>query len=113
MTPKAQLTAIAAACGWSAKPSKKADLPWGASATKPDWHYVHQLPAYLSDLNAMHEAEEHAIIGPIARGGKSLLTAYIKQLVTIAEDEPSAMVATAAQRAEAFLKTLNLWDDTK
>ncbi len=68
-----------------------------------------EVPDYFNDLNAINEAVEKALIHPIACGGKSLLVPFCEHLERIAEDKESAMVATAAQRAEAFGKTLNLW----
>jgi len=57
-------------------------------------------PRYFSDLNAMHEAE-------------GILTLSEEQLYfeTLHETAGNTMFyrATAAQRAEAFGKTLNLW----
>jgi len=69
-----------------------------------------QLPDYLNDLNAMHEAEKSM---DDATYGK-----YCTNLNSIAcmiqcGNKSSCgytVSATAAQRAEAFLKTLNLWE---
>lgn len=65
--------------------------------------FADDLPDYLNDLNAMHEAEKvlHLEIG--------LWGGYCGFLV---KDNTwfSAVGATASQRAEAFLKTLNLWE---
>ncbi len=68
------------------------------------WKASHDLPDYLNDLNAMHEAE------------KVLTDAQRKQyaellLPMMGEPEWSYndVFATAAKRAEAFLRTLNLW----
>ena len=61
----------------------------------------------LSDLNAMHEAEK--VLTPEQQ------TDYCSQLYFVtfkpgAKDRDwQAVSATAAQRAEAFLRTLNLW----
>ena len=61
-----------------------------------------QPPDYLNDLNAMHEAEK-------------VLTSpqWDKYTVALlfATEHRMFCAATAAQRAEAFLKTLNLWTD--
>lgn len=54
-------------------------------------------PDYYRDLNAMHEAEKIFDNGQILR--------YVQWL-------PRGALSTAAQRAEAFLRTLNLWRDT-
>lgn len=75
------------------------------------------LPYYTYDLNAMHEAEntlsnvrgcEYAvwlhklILGTTVIEEVCNLTCYFRTLH-----------ATAAQRAEAFLKTIGKWDDSK
>jgi hypothetical protein len=75
-----------------------------------DWHYW-VLPNYIDDLDDMHAAE-------IAEGIPGR-TDYYWTLFEIIHGHPMdydmdpkiwLMVhATAAQRAEAFLKTLNLW----
>ena len=99
MKPEAINQAIAEACGWEKHSSPPAcnfytsPYVW----TPPEgggYHNDSELPQYTTDLNAMHEAEK-------------VLTDhqwddYICQL-------GHAMGATAAQRAEAFLKTLKLW----
>jgi hypothetical protein len=64
------------------------------------------LPDYLNDLNAMHEAEKI-----IMRRGNISQSYYWKLLSVCDDAEESAIVATAEQRAEAFLRTLNLWKD--
>ncbi len=59
-------------------------------------------PDYLSDLNAMHGAEKVLTDH----------TGYVQRLSWIVKpcDTPFFLLhATAAQRAEAFLRTLNLW----
>ena len=61
-----------------------------------------QLPDYINDLNAMHEAEKMF--------RNAIYCRYISELCDLAIKENNCMyMATAAQRAEAFLKTLNLW----
>lgn len=59
----------------------------------------------LHDLNAMHEAEKVAI-----RGHYDM--EYRETLERVCNEGYAAIVyATAAQRAEAFLRTLNPWKD--
>ncbi len=62
-----------------------------------------EVPHYYSDLNAMHEAE------------KTLTDNQISPFLMILSQEVEgvdwAFRATASQRAEAFLRTLNLWRD--
>ncbi len=64
------------------------------------------LPDYLSDLNAMHEAEK-TLHGNNWRP-------YHDKLAIITMSGPwPAIDATAAQRAEAFLRTIGKWEDDK
>ena len=67
--------------------------------------YNSKIPDYLNDLNAMHKAEK--TLNPIQAAE------YARILTSIAwqSEQPvfAPMTATAAQRAEAFLRTLNLW----
>ncbi len=110
MKTEAQRIAIAEACGF-----KKISLPttqnWGEGATpNKEWWYVHQLPDYLTDLNAMHEAEKVLTLGQ--------RITYAHQIgVVLSGGSVGRAIpnwwfiheATAAKRAEAFLKVLNLW----
>jgi hypothetical protein len=97
MNDKAQRIAIAEACGY-----RKCDHVWEERIGNPkDYVNIELTPNYLSDLNAMHEAEkclktpdelaqyQHILLGICHPGSPSL--------------------ATAAQRAEAFLKTIGKW----
>ena len=112
MTPQAQRIAIAEACGWT-----KINVPlgqnWGQDGSGKQWWYVHQLPDYLSDLNAMHSAE-WAITDEQHAAFRMHLRDLCKEnnIHTTATKRRYAS-STAAHRAEAFLRTLNLWDDTK
>ena len=101
MNPEQQRIAIAEACGLKLFPMGPSDKQW----LKPNKNGgVEQvpLPDYLNDLNAMHEAEKN--LGPQS-------AVYADNLRTLANTKDSWVLihATAAQRAEAFLKTLNLW----
>lgn len=60
------------------------------------------LPNYTTDLNAMHEAEK--TLTPIQA------TTYFVMLDELLEDR--VVFATAAQRAEAFLRTIGKWEDS-
>lgn len=62
------------------------------------------LPDYPEDLNAMHEAEK--LFDPHQ---KSIYWEHLMQVHQYIQ--PWAGCATARQRAEAFLRTLNLWKD--
>lgn len=58
-----------------------------------------EIPDYPNDLNAMHEAEKYIM------DENSII--YLEWLERLS----CPWHATAAQRAEAFLKTLGLWED--
>jgi hypothetical protein len=90
--------------GW--KSTLAAGTPWQVDyivADKPDDSFPitigNDVPDYLSDLNAMHEAEKVLTLEQ-----KSVYCLELNKLIY-------GMCATAAQRAEAFLKTLGLWED--
>lgn len=104
MTPEAQRIAIAEACGWVR--NGKNNL-WQNPYQGGGWDYLSGLPDYLNDLNAMHEAEK-ALMKP----GLAQWCDYTRHLRRVCGIAMYAEIhATADQRAEAFLKTLNLWKD--
>lgn len=111
MNKTKQQIAIAEACGWSNlqysdyKPLGKAQLVGrhpGRSAQN-----LLLVPDYLNNLNAMHEAEDMLT--------HEQRTEYLEWLGMCSGDDANKVWAyvhaTAAQRSEAILKTLNLWED--
>jgi hypothetical protein len=62
------------------------------------------VPDYLNDLNAMHEAEQVFHNNPV-RSGIIPKYMYETHLLTLTRGEP--VYATAAQRAEAFVLTMD------
>ena len=106
MTHEAQRIAIAKACGWR---KDKRGLGW----LSPSGEYSN-LPDYLNDLNAMREAEKVLTQGT-AEKIIHATNAYTSNLARILQCFDTALFqfahAKAAQRAEAFLRTLNLWTD--
>jgi hypothetical protein len=60
-------------------------------------------PDYLNDLNAIHEAEK--VLNNVQR------ERYRTELVY--SHAGRDVFATAAQRAEAFLRTIGKWEDDK
>jgi len=119
--PEAQRIAIAEACGVTIREEQDGSGLW--SAEGPRWSSYKtglslnhaqrvSLPDYLNDLNAMHEAEKG--LTPEQRD------TYICHLGTVVghwdifEDigaVDAIATATAAQRAEAFLRTIGKWTD--
>jgi hypothetical protein len=95
VNPEQQRIAIAEACGFA--------KDWDFKRAQPcrGW-CVTSLPDYLNDLNAMHEAEN------VLTNEQWWL--FVEFLTEIRGGGVALCIsATAAQRAEAFLKTLNLW----
>jgi hypothetical protein len=95
--------AIAEACGWKYE-KNETHAPDGSFW----WSKELEIPDYCNDLNAMHEAEKilsdesHAdyaceLVKTIRRNGEWF----------------ESVSATAAQRAEAFLKTIEKWNSDK
>ena len=97
---KAINQAIAEACEWA---------PEGCRCP----HCRAHIPNYCNDLNAMHEAEK--VLGDELKSLYELNLARVVRHDQGISDIRSirhskfTTFATAAQRAEAFLKTLNLW----
>lgn len=105
MSPEAQRIAIAEVCGWVV-------LAPGRGRT-PEGKLGGVIPDYLNDLNACHEMETFLkTAGRVAR--------YCDELNNVIRSKPQKRNcysggwdwhATAAQRAEAFLRTLKLWKE--
>lgn len=102
MTPNKINRAIAEACGWKPLP-----VPVGHGGIplfdKEEWKEK-TCPNYHGDLNAMHEAE--GTLTP-----RQLETYWRELLALNGNHFPYALNATAAQRAEAFLRTIGKWED--
>jgi hypothetical protein len=104
---------IAEACGW-----RDLTIEGGSgfyrgfdngAELRPD------LPDYVNDLNAMHEAEQH-----LWRKDWFMRYDYVDELGKLQNPhnwqrmEASDMLdATARQRAEAFLRTLGNWEEAQ
>lgn len=150
MTPEAQRIAIAEACGWYWATHEKASgtcwiqspgttLPQGwwreAIPSKKSQGSLFSIPDYLSDLNAMAEAEKvltdeqqirfirflvrsdrhYESVMKMDRSRTDEREEFVERhLHSLGWDEVWCFCfrATAAERAEAFLRTLNKWTDT-
>jgi hypothetical protein len=80
-----------------------------ANACGQGHHHLRNLPDYLNDLNAMNEAEK--VLNKPERMQKHAFNNYAYLLIGMCKHQCNAIHATAAQRAEAFLRTLNLWKE--
>ena len=105
MTPEQQRIAIAEACGWQWKSRMKDSIRvW----SKPPLmvYYDCGLPDYLNDLNAMHEVEK-TLNATLLNSYRRLLYLVVLDDQVNTSNEPAW--ATAAQRAEAFLRATGKW----
>ena len=103
MSPEKQRIAIATACGWTKFNS--ATHKWAILYGQPPNAHSNswELPHFLNDLNAMHAAEK------VLKGG--MRSKYDAELTLIcSRDYNFIWESTASQRAEAFLRTLGLWE---
>jgi hypothetical protein len=108
MNKEQQRIAIAEACGWTAEQDSngywRAVDPKHGNAVelwlseRSVWSVG--IPDYLNDLNAMHEAEKVLTTNQFDE--------YCYRLDTVGGMRHCAH-ATAAQRAEAFLRAINKW----
>ena len=123
MTPEEQRIAIAEALGlfrikplWRTTRKGKESLDgvvlWYCSEHMGGAATYDRVPDYINDLNAMHEAEK------VLREMQTMT--YLDRLGEIVSQGMgegsygevwNILHATAAQRAEAFLKTLHLWKE--
>lgn len=121
MTPEAQRIAIAEACGlFKLAPLRRTTrrgtvAPDGARLWYCEEHHggavtYAEVPHYTSDLNAIHLAESWLL-----RNHPDLRMSYRRILIDVCFDTPdkfaSYWLATAAQRAEALLRTLGRWTE--
>ena len=80
----------------------------------PNKLYVYPIPNYLSDLNAMHIAEQIVFIDEAAysdflRTLRNMATTFGPNGSAISVDERQVVSASAQQRAEAVVKTIGKW----
>jgi hypothetical protein len=103
MTPEQQRIRIAEFCGWK---DCHLSASWASiigTLYEVNGNQYAMIPNYFSDLNAMHEAEK-------------ILTAqqrrsYVSYIFNLPASEcESNTFATAAQRAEAFLRPIGKWE---
>jgi hypothetical protein len=114
MTPTEINIAIAEACGWKMYCQEAIDGNWGTKdkwITAPDGtsQLRHDIPNYHGNLNAMHEAEKHGLHNTPP---SNRLFSYQDNLDMITRRTCTfPWFATAAQRAEAFLRTIGKWKE--
>jgi hypothetical protein len=126
MSPEAQRIAIAVACGytdvcmdrWEGVDIESRSISFGTELRGTLFKRRLFVPDYLNDLNAMHKAEE--VLPDMAsdddgRDQLGYMETLADTLVAKWSSNNSADMwlithATAAQRAEAFLRTIGKWE---
>lgn len=109
MKKELQRIKIAEVCGWKDIFVENQELVLGKHEPESMGRDYLDVPDYLNDLNAMHEAEE--VLSDLQ------YRKYCNLLDEAGYDDRGvnyptwSRSATASQRAEAFLKTLNLWEE--
>ena len=117
MTPEAQRIAIAKACGWAQiklRLKKDYDTVWsgvipnaGEFDSQGALENAFELPDYLNDLNAMNEAEKTLV--PNSHEEQMYWGSLGWNFDMTVADARNLGHATAAQRAEAFLRAIGKW----
>ena len=106
MKPEQQRIAIAEACGWTDVKGTKGVHPkarFKGCGYADDWI---ALPDYCNDLNAMQEVERAM--------NNNDWWKFVEYLTNICGGGIALGVsATAAQRAEAFLRTIGKWEESR
>ena len=105
MNNEKQRIAIAEACGWTVINGYLCHIKTNRNGAE-EVATIAPLPNYLNDLNAMHEAEK--------RLSREQLDSYIFEMHEVIGHnhiERYVVTAAAAQRAEAFLRTIGKWED--
>ena len=105
MNKEKQRIVIAEFCGY--RPIKK-DV-WGYKGSKI--YTVLNLPDYLNDLNAIHEAEELLDEHQWNQMFEQLIHIRWRDKASKGQKQLSPSRATAEQRSEAFLKTIGRWEE--
>lgn len=110
MDKNQQQIAIAEACGWTRMEIQEAPVHWrdhpiiSHKWIRPNVDSDSEPPDYLNDLNAMHEAEEILTDH----------TGYWQWIERLQGGPPlkfTLLRAKADVRAEAFLRTIDRWEE--
>lgn len=116
MNPEKQRIAIAEFCGWKCSPPNRSwPQPYWTDPNSRVLKVESELPDYLNDLNAMHEAETRLKPQQWRIYSDKLMVLVRDSDITLngsnIESRYKTAHATAAQRAEALLRTIGKWQD--
>lgn len=116
MNAEKQRIAIAEACGWlECRPATcRAGAFTGIPPASVEPSRIRTwIPDYLTDLNAMHEAEMVLTDEQQSDYGERLASLVPYNGRSVHRDIFRMAHATAAQRAEAFLRTIGKWEESE
>jgi hypothetical protein len=121
MTDEQINIAIAEACGYKNVAIRMTEGTIRVITGFKHHTFDEEIPDYCNDLNAMHEAEKMLTKEQLYNYGNKLdritLPKTSMEMCYIESPEagmyPDLFCATAAQRAEAFLKTIKKWNSDK
>ncbi len=112
MKLQAQRIAIAETLGWEYIPTPVGGVTT-ANWRNPAGEYRSDLPDYLFDRNAMLKAVIRKILPPLRSTYQNWLSRLMDKKHRMATTSWLCITAEAMDHAEAFLRTLGLWDYTK
>ena len=119
MNPEQQRIALAEACGWGGDEKCIRDVIKRHDEQTQRAYYQDRplpkggVPDYPNDLNAMHEAWKTLTPSQKTRFESEIYSVVIGDNdYNRNDDAPYITNATAAQRAEAFLRTIKKWTET-
>lgn len=104
---------IAEFCGWKrelhASPTGVERMRW----ITPEGYESAQgaLPRYFNDLNAMHKAEQSLKFSERLEYARQLAFVMTPEVMRDTIRVKELYMATAAQKAEAFLRTIGKWEE--
>jgi hypothetical protein len=104
MNKELQRIAIAEACGYKDVTTRHTEGTFKVITGFKNHNFDEEIPAYLDDLNAMHEAEK--VLDTAS--DQNTIGSYASYAQCLAWD--GGYSATAEQRAEAFLRTIDKWE---
>ncbi len=113
MKPEAQRIAIARVVGWTIRDAVclTGATMWVHEKHPYGWRESKDLPDYLTDLNACHEMEKVLTLRHCLEYTHHLGRMEQQDISSPQMAPRFSWHATAAQRAEAFLRCLSLWND--
>jgi hypothetical protein len=99
MNPQEINRRIALYCGWKKSKNPTDLMQWRQPLPEGKYGWAYQPPNYYNDLNAMHEAEKFIMNETSIEYEK-----WLRKLSCVWH-------VKASKKAEAFLRTINRWEE--